>query len=226
MKCKTVDWETVGVDYRAGKKSLRLLGMEHDVSHVAVKKKADKEGWLKDLPARIKIVAGTQFAKKDAGNQSVNHEQAGRCRVGAPSIKTPELLEAICDAICSGKSARAACNEVGISQRVLWEWLAADRAFAQQYAWAKQWCVQSLIDEIIEIADDSSGDTYIDKKGRRVANHAFIARARLRINARKWYISRLMPRKYGEYFLGSVEKDAAPVPRIQIVFVGASQEKS
>lgn len=43
-----LNWEGLAVDYRAGNQSLRALGIEHRVSHVAVKKKADSEGWVKN----------------------------------------------------------------------------------------------------------------------------------------------------------------------------------
>jgi hypothetical protein len=49
----------------------------------------------------------------------------------------------------------------------------------------------------LEIADDSSQDTYIDRNGQQVTNHEVIALAKLRIDARKWYASKLMPKKYG-----------------------------
>lgn len=89
------------------------------------------------------------------------------------------------------------CNEVGIGQRTVWDWLASDREFSQQYARAKIFCADCLADEIIEIADDSSRDTYIDRKGQRVINHKAIARAKLRIDARKWLAAKLAPKKYG-----------------------------
>ena len=44
----------MAVDYCAGNKSLRPLGIKHGMSHVAVKKKADRGGWVKDLLERIK----------------------------------------------------------------------------------------------------------------------------------------------------------------------------
>jgi hypothetical protein len=63
LAAKIINWKTVAVAYCAGNKSLRALGIEHGVSHVAVKKKADKEGWVKDLPERIKVVTGAQVNK-------------------------------------------------------------------------------------------------------------------------------------------------------------------
>ena len=58
----------------------------------------------------------------------------------------------------------------------------------------------SLMDEILEIADDSSND-WIDREGPdgkkyRLFNPDSIRRSKLRIGARKWLISKLMPKRY------------------------------
>ena len=73
---------------------------------------------------------------------------------GAPTIKTPELLDAIFAGISLGKSARAMCIEVGISQRVLWNWLASDEELMRQYLHAKELCVDAYAEEIIEISGE------------------------------------------------------------------------
>ena len=52
--------------------------------------------------------------------------------------------------------------------------------------------------EIIEIADDTSGDLTINEHGERVVDHENINRARLKIDARKWLMSKLHPRRYGD----------------------------
>lgn len=52
-----VDWEAVEGDYRAGVLSLREMALTHGVSHVAIKKRADKDGWTRDLAAKIKAKA-------------------------------------------------------------------------------------------------------------------------------------------------------------------------
>src|SRR3954470_17335472 len=66
---------------------------------------------------------------------------------GAPTIKTPELADAIFAGISLGKSARAMCIEVGISQRVLWNWLASDGELMRQYLRAKELCVDAYAEE-------------------------------------------------------------------------------
>lgn len=144
---------------------------------------------------------------------------------GAPTIKTPELVEAILAGISLGKSARAMCVETGVSQRVLWNWLAGDEDLMRQYMRAKELCVDAYAEEIIEISDDGSKDTYLDEKGRQVMDREVIARAQLRIEARKWYAARLAPRKYGDKLPvtqegGDTKKPSAP--SVEVAFVSAA----
>jgi hypothetical protein len=60
--------------------------------------------------------------------------------------------------------------------------------------------IEDLVDESLEIADDSSND-WIDREGfdgkkYRVFKPDSIRRSKLRIGARKWLISKLMPKRY------------------------------
>jgi hypothetical protein len=144
---------------------------------------------------------------------------------GAPTIKTPAILEAILAGISLGKSARTMCIEVGISQRVLWNWLANDQELMRNYLRAKELCVDAYAEEIIEISDDGTRDTYLDEKGREVVNRDVIARAQLRIDARKWYAARLAPKKYGDklpvtHEVGDAKKTI--VHSVEVTFVAPS----
>lgn len=205
MKPRITDWRTIEAAYRAGSTSLRQMAAEHAISHVAIIKHARRRGWVRDKAFRIGRCNTRPSESRLTGNRAENNRALGNLagnpgatRRGAPSRKTPELIERILAGIADGKSTRAVCNEVGIGQRTVWDWLASDREFSQQYARAKMFCADCLTDEIIGIADDSSQDTYIDRSGQRVINHKVIARAKLRIDARKWYAAKLMPKKYGK----------------------------
>jgi len=150
---------------------------------------------------------------------------AGRKR-GAPTLKTTELLDAIFAGISLGRSARAMCVEVGISQRVLWNWLASDEQLMRQYLRAKELCVDAYAEEIIEISDDGARDTFIDEKGREVTNREVIARAQLRIDARKWYAARLAPKKYGDKPLVTPEGSDAKRPAalsVEVTFINTAE---
>ena len=53
MEKKAPDWEKIELDYRAGVKTLRQIAEEHGISHVAINKRAKKDGWSRDLSGKI-----------------------------------------------------------------------------------------------------------------------------------------------------------------------------
>lgn len=58
-----------------------------------------------------------------------------------------------------------------------------------------------LFDEILEIADNDGKDLIEEGEGdkkRVVLNHANVQRARLRVDVRKWMVSKLAPKKFGD----------------------------
>jgi len=48
------DWEAIEREYRAGQLSVSEIGRQHGVSHTAINKRAKKEGWIRDLTARVR----------------------------------------------------------------------------------------------------------------------------------------------------------------------------
>nr|WP_241430770.1 hypothetical protein [Tatumella saanichensis] len=80
----------------------------------------------------------------------------------------------------------------------MFRWIQSFDDFRNQYARAREVQADVLAEEIIEIADDSSGDVIVDEDGREQTNHERVARSRLRVDARKWYASKLAPKKYGD----------------------------
>ena len=78
--------------------------------------------------------------------------------------------------------------------------------FRSQYALAKVEQADILAEECLEIADDSSGDLAHDKDGNEICNTEFIARARLRVDTRKWLASKLLPKQYGDPTKNDVNK--------------------
>jgi hypothetical protein len=51
------DWERIENDFRAGLLSVREIAVAQGVSHVAIGKRAKREGWTRDLAAKIKAKA-------------------------------------------------------------------------------------------------------------------------------------------------------------------------
>jgi hypothetical protein len=57
------DWERIGLDYRAGIKTLRQIADEHGITHGAVNKRAQRDGWERDLSAKIAAKANALVSK-------------------------------------------------------------------------------------------------------------------------------------------------------------------
>ena len=99
--------------------------------------------------------------------------------------------------LAEGKSLRAAAKENGIAASTVLDWTQANATFGEQYTRARQIGYQLLADELIEIADDSSGDVIETEDGPK-ANAEFTARSRLRLDTRKWMLSKMLPKVYGD----------------------------
>ena len=128
-----------------------------------------------------------------------------------------EVGEAICVRLIEGESLREICEDPDLpSQRTVYRWLAAERTFWQLYARAREAQMDRWSDEIVEIADDASND-YIERTGKdgeveRVLDPEAVQRSKLRIDTRKWVMSKLAARRYGDRVdvnvTGSVEVSA------------------
>lgn len=116
------------------------------------------------------------------------------------------LFSKICSRISAGESLTAICNESTMpSRKTFYEWLAGSDELRSEYEHATTMRADFYAEQILAIADDSSEDDIFiestDGSGngaRRVCNNEFVQRSKLRIDARKWYVSKLAPKKYGE----------------------------
>ncbi len=50
----STDWEAIERDYRTGSFTLRELAKKHDANHATIGRRAEKEGWTKDLTTAIR----------------------------------------------------------------------------------------------------------------------------------------------------------------------------
>lgn len=77
-------------------------------------------------------------------------------------------------------------------------WIATDQPFSDKYAKAKLEQLELMSEEIIDIADDSSLDMAFTEEGKAYVDREHINRSRLRVDTRKWVLSKLLPKKYGD----------------------------
>lgn len=82
-------------------------------------------------------------------------------------------------------------------------WVRQFPEFRQRYVQARESLLEHWAEEITEIADDGSND-WMERRGEEgapagwVANGEHIQRSRLRVDTRKWLLSKLAPKKYGD----------------------------
>ena len=135
----------------------------------------------------------------------------------AATTYTDALATALCDQLAEGASLRSICAAEGMPNKTtVLRWLRLHEDFRAQYVQAREDQAEVYLDEIIEIADDTSRDTEYGESGPK-ANSEWIARSRLRVDARKWAMSKLAPKKYGERLdLTSGDKPLL-APTIQII---------
>jgi hypothetical protein len=111
----------------------------------------------------------------------------------------PEIADRVRELMIEGRSLREICTVAGMpGRRTVFHWLRDHPEFRERYEIARLMQVEWWAHEIIEIADDASGDFIITKDGERAVDHDHINRARLRIEARKWLMAKLHPQRYGD----------------------------
>lgn len=76
---KKIDWERIELDYRAGIKTLRQIADEHGISNPAIAKRAKKEGWERDLSAKIakkaEILVSKEMVSREVSKEKMLTEQ-------------------------------------------------------------------------------------------------------------------------------------------------------
>ena len=79
--------------------------------------------------------------------------------MGRPSTFSQEAADRICEEIALGKSMRTVCAQDELPEiRTVFRWLREREEFCQQYARACEERSEAWVEEMTDIADDSSED--------------------------------------------------------------------
>lgn len=158
---------------------------------------------------------------------------------GRKSGYSTAIADVICDRIIAGQTIREICRDPKMpDESTLYRWLPKHEAFREQYARAKELQMERYAEEIIEISDDGTND-WMERRsfgggGRSdaagepeetVPNHEHIARSKLRVDARKWLMSKLAPKKYGDKITQEVT-GAEGAPLVPVINVSIGSAKS
>lgn len=125
-----------------------------------------------------------------------------------------EAIPDIIQSISETGNLRKSCEAHGVKLPTFLRWVGQDDELADQYARAREIGLEAMAHDILDIADDGLNDTYVDDKGNTLTDHDVIARSRLRVDSRKWLLSKLLPKKYGDKL--DVTSGGEPMPSVTI----------
>lgn len=144
-------------------------------------------------------------------------------KVGRPSIYSPELASRVCERISDGASLLKVCRDESMPcKTTVLKWAREIPEFATQYAQAREMLLEHWAEEIVDISDDTSHDTLqkTDEDGKiyaEVANTEWITRSRLRVDTRKWLLSKLAAKKYGDRISAELSgPDGGPIETAEV----------
>jgi len=131
---------------------------------------------------------------------------------GRPSSYSLHTAETICERLADGESLISICADEGMpAKKTVLQWLSKHEEFRNQYAVARERQAEHYLDEILEISDDGSRDYKKQADGREAPDYDHMARSRLRVDSRKWIMSKLAPKKYGDKLGISGDGDGSPL---------------
>ena len=121
---------------------------------------------------------------------------------GRPTDYSHLLAAQICGQISEGKSLRSICKAKNLpSCSTVFLWLSKYPEFSEQYARAREEQADAIADECLDIAEHEPD----------------VQRARLKIDTRKWFASKMKPKKYGDkQTLEHSGRDGGDIPFIVI----------
>lgn len=113
-----------------------------------------------------------------------------------------QIVDDVCLLLKDGKSLRFSLGKVSISSQTFYDIIDNDSEKSKQYARACEERAEFMFEEILDIVDETENDkTFeVNEDGSITSkvNHEAIQRSKLRAETRKWMLSKMQPKKYGD----------------------------
>ena len=108
---------------------------------------------------------------------------------GRNTLYSEELGNRICERLAEGTTLKAICRmkDVPVAESTVRSWaINAEHPFSALYARAREVGYHMMADEVLDIADASGTEP------------GHVARDRLKVDIRKWLLSKALPKVYGD----------------------------
>ena len=105
-----------------------------------------------------------------------------------------EIIQNVLDGMAiGGLSCFKACQAAGVPNSTFMRWVDADAKLAERYAHAREDLIERMANEVLELADSEVPETGDGKRDWQA-----IQQRKLQVDSRKWLLSKLAPKKYGD----------------------------
>jgi len=138
--------------------------------------------------------------------ENIRHIPERRRRGTRPTKYNEPVVKELCKRLMLKESLTEICDDPHMpSLDTITNWLDADdrHEFQERYYNARRIQAELRVDEIFTIADDDREDyrAVEDQNGkvRTLLVHENVNRSKLKIDTRKWFAMKMMPKIYGEY---------------------------
>ena len=172
--------------------------------------------------ATKKKTAKKKTSKKKTKKKSAKKTPAKKkapAKMGRPLRYNKAIGEEVCKRIAKGESLRSICDKETMPCRsTVVKWLISSKEliledgniaiipeypdFTYQYEQSRQISYQLMADSLTDIADDGTNDFMMRQSNSgeeyEVQNPEVLARSRLRVDTRKWFLSKVLPKMYGD----------------------------
>jgi hypothetical protein len=119
----------------------------------------------------------------------------------------------VCRSMKDGMTARKAAAMHGVPISSVWDWCHANPVWLGQYEEARGALYRHWEEDIVEISDEQHvGQIVKDKMlGREIETRDMTDHRRLRVESRKWLLSKLKARQYGDKLALGGADDLPPI---------------
>jgi len=128
----------------------------------------------------------------------------------------------ICEEIKKGRSVRSILKDSKMpASETFFKWVDLNDSKTKQYARACEERAEMIFEEMLDIADDGTNDYKKVDLGEGVEvdkfDHEHVQRSKLRIDTRKWMLSKMMPKKFGDKLDVTTDGEKLIAPAIHML---------
>lgn len=116
-----------------------------------------------------------------------------KTKTAKPERDKASICQAVLQGMRDGLSAFKACQAAGVPQSTFNRWVDADAKLVEDYAHAREDLIERMANEVLELADSEVPETGDGKRDWQA-----IQQRKLQVDSRKWLLSKLAPKKYGD----------------------------